>query len=227
MNIRKMRSRILADNGGLRFTVYGLRRSPHTAHRTPNKGFTLAEMLIVSLLVAAIALAIFSSFENGMKIWLRANKVVFEEDLNIFLEKFSSQLRNTFEFKGLTLLGSSERFEFPTLVDSQRMKKKTVGKAIYSYDTMSKTVIKEERDYSNIYRNSVGVIAQTLTGVRSLKFFYYYYNEELKDYVWVEEWSDEAGTPLSVKMVLEFEEGDDVATYTRTVDIPTGFKLGG
>jgi hypothetical protein len=106
------------------------------------------------------------------------------------------------------------------------MKKRTVGKVIYSYDTMSRTVSKEERDYSDIYRKSEGVIAQKLTGVRSLKISYYYYNEELKDYIWVEEWTGEKGIPLSVRMVLEFEKEDDVDTYTRTVDIPAGFKTG-
>ena len=202
------------------------RRPTPYALRPTSQGFTLAEMLIVSLLVAAIALAIFSAFDNGMKIWLRANQTVFEEDLNIFLEKFTGQLRNTFKFKSIAFAGTGESLEFPTLVDSQRMKKRTVGKVIYSYDAMSRTVSKEERDYSNIYRKSEGVIAQTLTGVRSLKISYYYYNEELKDYTWVEEWTGEKGIPLSVRMVLEFEKEDDVDIFIKTVDIPAGFKPG-
>ena len=51
--------------------------------RTHRCAFTLIETLIVAAMVSVVALAIYSTFSSGVKIWQRLTKVLPDEDLNI------------------------------------------------------------------------------------------------------------------------------------------------
>ncbi len=210
---------------GLRFSVFGLRfigfwpRTPHAAHRTPKNAFTLVELLIVTAMLSIISLAIYSTFNNGIKIWQRINRSLPEEGLGIFLDKFSLDLKNTYKFTGLEFSGDRNRLEFMTLVNSPGLQKRTVGQVIYSYDSQNKILNREQRDYSQIYNDREGLANKVLTDIKSLKFRYYFYDGQRKKYLWLDEWSQET-LPLAVR--IEFEVGKEIGTnkVTKTVSIP-------
>ena len=101
------------------------------------QGFTLIEMLVVTVMLSVISLAIYATFNNGIKIWQKINKPIPQEDLYIFLDRFVSDVKNTFKFTGLNFLGKVDRLEFPALVDSPRLNKKTVGQVVYFYNSTS------------------------------------------------------------------------------------------
>ncbi|MEE8360289.1 MAG: prepilin-type N-terminal cleavage/methylation domain-containing protein [Candidatus Omnitrophota bacterium] len=218
----------LAVNG-LRFAVSGKRlavflRKPRTANRKPNQAFTLIELLVVSSMIVVISMAIFATFNNGIKIWQRTQENTREEDLNIFFDRFTNDLRSTFKFTGLGFIGEEDRVEFATLITSRRLQKKTVGKVAYFYDGRSKEIKKEERDFSHIHRDDEGIIKSALSGVESFKLFYYFYDNEKKEYLWLEEWEEEGLYPLAVRMIFEFDDGKEVIEYTKTVDIPISWS---
>ncbi|MDB4349758.1 prepilin-type N-terminal cleavage/methylation domain-containing protein [Omnitrophica bacterium] len=193
-------------------------------------GFTLVEMLVVSAIVVVISLAIYTTFNNGIKIWERANETIPEEDLNIFFDRFSSDLRNGFNFKEIEFKGNSDRLEFATLVISPRLKKRTIGQVIYFYDSAARTLKKEERDFSHIFREQEGIVKHALKNVKSLKFYYYFYDDDRKEYFWLEEWKKvkeeekEKGktTPLAVRMIVEFDDETRILEFTKTVSMPVG-----
>ncbi|MFH1753586.1 MAG: prepilin-type N-terminal cleavage/methylation domain-containing protein [Candidatus Omnitrophota bacterium] len=196
-----------------------LRLRSGQANRKPDQGFTLLEMIVVSSMIVVISLAIYSTFSNGIKIWERTQGNTKEEDLNIFFDRFVSDLRGSFAFKGLDFLGEETRLEFSTLVTSQRLGKRTVGKVAYFYDDSSRSINKEERDFSHIHRDDEGIIEEGFSGVRSFKLLYYFYDDEKKEYFWLEEW-DKESSPLAVRMIFEFDDGKEVIEYTKTVNIP-------
>lgn len=184
-----------------------------------DKGFTLIELLIVTALLAVISLAIYATFNSGVKIWQRVNQQIPEEDLDIFLEKFALDLRNSFKFNGSNFLGEEKRFEFPTLVNSPGMNKKTVGKVIYLYDSESNIIKRNLLDFSQIYNGEEGTTQELLKNAKSLKFRYYLYDKEKKEYLWQDEWLKE-DLPLAVRIELEFGNGTEIRKFTKTVNIP-------
>lgn len=187
--------------------------------RKNKNGFTLIELLIVTALLAVISLSIYATFNSGIKIWQRVNKQLPEEDLDIFFEKFALDLRNSFKFNGLNFLGEEKRLEFATLVNNPRINKKTVGKAIYLYDSESKIIKRSLLDFSQIYNGKEGTTQELLKNVESLKFRYYLYDKEKKEYLWQDEWLKE-DLPLAVRIELDVVDGSQINKFIKTVSIP-------
>jgi prepilin-type N-terminal cleavage/methylation domain-containing protein len=187
--------------------------------RKKNKAFTLIEMLIVTALLCVISLGIYSTFNSGIKIWQRLNKEVPEQDLYIFLDKFTSDIRNSVKFKAINFYGTENRLDFATIVNSSRMGKRTVGSVAYFYDPKTEMVYKEERDFSCIYAGDKGTVKEMLKNIKSLEFQYYSYNKEKKEYIWQNAWLKE-GLPLAVWLQVEITDGDKVFKFNKTVNIP-------
>ena len=217
------------------------RQTGKQANRQTKNGFTLIELLIVTALLAVISLSIYATFNSGVKIWQRVNKQIPEEDLDIFFEKFALDLRNSFKFNGLNFLGEEKRLEFSTLVNPVRdrpplggrlllpvisngvnspgINKKTVGKAIYLYDSESKIIKRTLLDFSQIYNGEEGTTQQVLKNVKLLKFRYYLYDKEKKEYLWQDEWLKE-DLPLAVRIELDVVDGAQINKFIKTVSIP-------
>jgi len=184
------------------------------------RGFTLIEMLIVTAIISVVALAIYATLNNGITIWQKVNRQLPEEDLNIFFDKFSLDLRNSFKFTGINFSGTIDTLEFPTLVESRRLQKRTVGKVIYAYEPATRTLNRYQLDFAGVYSDESNASSQqSLRNVRALKFQYYLYDEQNKVYLWQDEWSKE-DLPLAVKVELEFDDGKEIKKFTKTVGIP-------
>jgi prepilin-type N-terminal cleavage/methylation domain-containing protein len=182
-------------------------------------GLTFIELLVVTVILSIVSLAIYATFNNGIKIWQRVNKNIAEEDLNIFFDKFARDLRNAVQFSGINFSGRSESFEFATIINSRRLQKITVGEVIYSYEPSKQILKREERDFSGVFSGEEGTIRQALTEVTSLKFKYYNYDKNKKEYLWEDEWLTGA-LPLAVRIELEFKDGVQTSKFTKTVSIP-------
>ena len=84
--------------------------------RPGRDAFTLMEMLLVVSLLSVIGLGIFQAVNSGVKIWDRNRQSIIDEDVAIFLDRFSRDLRNALPYSQLTFTGRPERIGFPTLV---------------------------------------------------------------------------------------------------------------
>lgn len=188
-------------------------------NRGNKTGFTLIELLIVTVLLAVVSLAIYATFNNGIRIWQKVNEQVLQEDLDVFFEEFTLDLKNAFKFSPFNFLGEEDRFEFITLVNSQKMHKNTVGKVSYFYDPQSKTITKTSWDFNQIYEGSSGMTQQLARNVGALKFQYYFYDEGTKEYLWFDQWSKE-GLPLAVRVELSLGEGAQSDGFVKTTSIP-------
>jgi prepilin-type N-terminal cleavage/methylation domain-containing protein len=195
------------------------------ARREPpggSKGFTLLEMLIVLVLVSLVGLVIASTLSNGIKIWQRLNQSVEQEEINIFFEYLTGELHSTFAFSTIGFQGAEDKVSFATIVTSKNLgcvQTGAVGEVVYVYDEISKQLTKEERDYSQIYKGTSGSKRDLLKNLESLKFSYYFYDKEMDEYIWAEEWEEE-GLPLAIRVELEFGDGRKIKKITRTIDIP-------
>lgn len=184
-------------------------------------GLTFVEMLIVVAMIAMISLAIYSVFNSGAKIWQKINKNILKEDLNIFLDKFSSDLRNCFKFKGIEFYGTEDELHFASIVDSDNIADNTPGEIVYSYNAWSKSILRQQRDFSQLYLDSSGRVQHILDGVVSVRFLYYFYEQKKNKFLWVDEWIDKDTLPVAVRVELELEDADSIKKYIRTIYIPS------
>jgi prepilin-type N-terminal cleavage/methylation domain-containing protein len=183
------------------------------------RGFTLVEILIVTMMMSVVSLAIYSAFNNGIKIWQRINRQLPQEDINIFFDKFTTDLKNCVKLKNISFIGKADMLEFASIVLSARMEQASVGKLVYRYDRLAGILRRDQFDYSAVFTDEKNATAGALDHIRSLKFLYYNLDEEKKEYIWQEEWLiDEL--PKAVRMEVEFVQGSEVFYLTRTVNIP-------
>lgn len=193
-------------------------------HLPKNKtGLTMLELLVVTAIVSVVSLAAYSVLSNGLKVWKRANTVLALEDLALFFDRFSRDVRNTIRFDSIGFLGEANRIEFASLVKGRGLEGRCVGKIIYQYSPRERLLRRAQADFSQIYDTEEEFTGQGLKGIASLKFSYYLYDKQKKDFFWSENWLSE-GLPLAVRVELEFVDNAGNASFTRTVSIPVSDK---
>ena len=183
--------------------------------------FTFVEMLIVTVIMSIISLAIYAALNNGIKIWQRINKELPEQDLLIFFDKFSNDLKNSFPFQGISFTGTENMLGFATLVSSPRLQNRTIGKVTYFYDSASEVLHRQQQDFSQVYNQEESENIKSISNIKSLNFHYYFYDTERKSYSWQYDWQNEK-LPQAVRMELELDDGKEVRKFTKTVSIPVG-----
>ncbi len=182
---------------------------------------TLIELLIVSAILSVVSLAIYGFLNSGLKIWQRINLALPEEDWDIFLNKFTRDLRNTVKFSKIGFLGKTDRLTFATIVNSQRLEKKTIGQVTYEYDPMAKTLSRMELDFSELSSGAGERPVQPIGSLGSFKFQYYIYDKDFQQYTWLDE-CPKGIIPLAVRINLEISHGKETRELVRTVSIPVG-----
>ena len=147
------------------------------------------------------------------------SRPLVHEDLDLFFDKFAYYLRNFIRFTGIHFMGTEDRLEFPTIVYSQNWAANIVGKVSYIYDPQTKIFTRIQQDFSEIYSGEESAKNQPITQLEFLKFRYYIYNKEIKEYLWKDEFL-EGEFPVAVRIELELGNGAEAQNFTRTVSIP-------
>ncbi|HSV43921.1 MAG TPA: hypothetical protein VLJ10_05135, partial [Candidatus Bathyarchaeia archaeon] len=60
--------------------------------------FTLIELLLVASLLSLISVSLYQALSNGLRVWQYTRRLSVEEDVMIFLDKLSADLRNSFDY---------------------------------------------------------------------------------------------------------------------------------
>ena len=189
---------------------------------------TLLEVLITASLFVVVGLAVFSAVNNGIKIWQRLSKTYVEEDVNIFLEKISTDLRNSFKYKNIDFVGNEENVKFATLVASRSDLpglKKGPGQVVYSFNPKEKKITKQEMSLHNIYRETSNVPRELLKDIENFSLGYYYYDNLSKEYFWTDEWLKDY-LPLAVRVDFELDYEQGPYRVKKTITVPSGGKKG-
>lgn len=188
-------------------------------YRKSSFGFTFIELILVITLLSVVSLAMFAVFNNGIKIWQRINKQLPQEDIAIFLDKFNRDLRNSFEFEGIKFTGGRQEISFATLVSSRQLGCRTVGRVTYSYQPFEARLSRRQDDFSQAFSSQENEFSQPLNNIKSLKFQYYFYNQDAKEYLWLDDWGKDS-LPLAVRIELETGDTGQIRKFTQTVGLP-------
>ena len=182
----------------------------------------MIELVITSAMVGLLGLAIFAAFNNGVRIYQRVSRPQAQEDLAVFLSKFTADVRNCVVYGRLSGVYTSEHLELVTQVASPRLGSSGIGKVIYAYDPVSGALSRQVFDMSGLYVQGGGPApVQSIGGVGTLSFSYLVFNEEKRDYVWQDSYAN-AAPPHAIRLQFDFGTGKDAATVTRTVSVPIG-----
>lgn len=191
-----------------------------------NRGFTLLEVLLAVSLVAMVALALYSTFNSGIRVMSLVNQPGAEEDLNIFFEKLSRDLQNSFHYATIPFQGKSDRFSFATTIqtDEELGGDHGIGRVTYAYDSAHSAILRTQENISQIYKEKTGPSSKVFFPLSSFQLQYYKYDPVEKAYEWKEEWEETANKmiPLAVKVVLHFQEEGREQSVARTIAIPVG-----
>lgn len=206
--------------------------------RSSLTGFTFVEILLVMTLLSVIGLSMYATFTNGINFWLRINEKQAAEDIVVFFEKISHDLRNSFRYTGIDFRGRDDKVSFPIIGEFQgkRGKVEGIGRVEYFFDAGSDSVKTRQSNYSQVYKDKTGPERELVTDIESLSFRYYYYDPALKQYLWESSWQEkedderfgivqEKKLPLSVKIIVEFKDGREIRKFQRTVFIPASYYL--
>ncbi len=183
------------------------------------KSFTLIELLITVTIFSAVSIAIYATFNSGMRIWRRVEKFNLADIRNLIkIEKLNKELRQVFIFKekDIAFSGKKDQIQFPAVIDSE------INNVAYSFDAGGKMVLRGAVKLSDILAAKEKKeelppnTAPYLTKVDEFSISYFYYDIKKSAYSWKDEWKENS-LPAAVKFNIIFEN----EPYSTTIFIPS------
>lgn len=188
-------------------------------------GFTLIELLLVSLLIPLVAFAVYANFSSGVRIWQRLHQETSLEDLNIFSQKASKDFDAAVKYSKTALEGDEASVKFPALIDTEEKLggSRAIGQIRYYYDLGEKAIKREQRNVSQVYRESETKGETLLREASSFRIGYYAMDKQDKIFQWVEAWEDRPNEfPVAVRFEFERPGDSGMRRIQKVFMIPAG-----
>jgi len=188
-------------------------------------GFTLVELLVVSLILGLVVSAITFCLIGGIRTWEKVSKYgTVEVDALVKLETVHREIANTFRFYTIPLSGGAREISFPGLVEtvSREITEPRIGTIKYFFDPVKKELLRR----SWVYPESEPLSdkpERILSGLNDLAITYYSLpsTNDSSGGVWQESWGNVTNLPGAVMMELSFEgENKQPVMIRRTIMIP-------
>ena len=188
---------------------------------------TLMEILLVVSLVSMVSVALYKVLSQGLRVWERSQQFVAEEDIAIFFEKITADLRNSYVFSKNRFEGTENKFIFPTIVrvavDAPRgvghgELADQIGRVEYFYDGQHRAIYKRTANYSRALRNTFDTPQFVAGLVDRLTFRYLYltdngelFSSKVLDVI-----------PAGVDVEVLFSDKNGQRSMHKFVEIPIG-----
>ncbi len=168
---------------------------------------------MVSALMALIAFALYAQISGGTRVFRAVRAESPQEDIVIFLERFSSEVRSAFVYAGVPLEGDREHFSAPSLLGEAR-----IGACVYRYNRDLRALERAQLDYSALYRRAEPSVTHRLGGISACSFWYYLQDPKTREFEWVEE-IPQGRIPLAVRVSFEYVQDEAARIIVKTADI--------
>ena len=196
------------------------------------KGLTLVELALTVALASMIALAVYATLSNGIRIWQEVSTAPAVEDAAIFFQKITEELENGFKYPGIRFEGGPTRIAFATMIHDRLQYAETgqgIGEVFYAFDNSAATLNKGQLTSSDIFQGRQPLFSPVLTKVNNIALSYYFFDKEKKTYLWQPDWPPQEGTPdyldspLAVGISISLNDGKKTYAYNETVFLlPSG-----
>lgn len=78
-------------------------------------GFTLIELMIVSVLIVLVGMIVYNAFRQGFALWTRVQYTSRQEIAIRFLDRITRELKNSFQFNPVGFGGEADTIFFPSI----------------------------------------------------------------------------------------------------------------
>jgi prepilin-type N-terminal cleavage/methylation domain-containing protein len=198
-----------------------------TAPRRSQRGFSLVEILLVAALFCMCSVAIFRTFLSGVKLWEHAQRFSMQEDISIFFDKLSEDLRNGFYYSKIKFNGMETQMTFPAFVttpadeNSSRAKEGLIdqmGAVQYRLDYEEHKLYRSQANYSQALKGKFEEGRPLVNAIDGIRFRYYYPDKKgLQAYAKAQD-----TIPSGVYVEVTFHDETSERTMSRFIGIPAG-----
>lgn len=189
-------------------------------------GFTLIEVLLVTAIMSVLMLALYQALSNGLRVWEKSREFSIEEDLMIVFDKFSMDLRNSFDFSLFDFKGKSNNIIFSTIVHVPMGLKESehviiytdqIGRVTYGFDLSNKAVYRQQANYGQSVEGDFGKKVFLAKPVNRISFRYF--KRSKKGLVVRRLGKDQL--PDAIEISIKYENSQGVSRIlTRLVNVP-------
>jgi prepilin-type N-terminal cleavage/methylation domain-containing protein len=188
--------------------------------RSHKAGFTMIEMILVTALISMVGLAVYGSFNSGLKIWQRANQRMPEIEASVFFDKISNDLRNWLVFSAAKPQGTKAALSFPLAQEKALVKGGSdldFGVVRYYLNSEDGRVYRVYQDWRQAAEGKTAQPSEVAGGITALSFKYYYFDTAARRGAWEDELSK--SIPLAVRIDIDFKDDKKIKRLTRIIEI--------
>ncbi len=174
-------------------------------------------------LAPIVFFSVYSNFSAGVRIWSAVVRQTPEEDLNIFYYKIQHDFENMLRYASVPFSGDKQEILFIGGIDARPELGGTrgIGQVRYFYDDSSKTINREVKDFSQLYKDLAGRQTALLKDVTWCELSYLSFSKLEKDPFWNEFWTSD-GENLPVAIRFSFSTAQNPDKQERVIFIPAG-----
>ena len=197
------------------------------------KGFTLVELLVVTVILSIALVVLYSGFRSGLAAYTRTEENLADRrDGEIFLLQFEQELKSAVPYAQAKeqgnneFVGKKDSILFPARLRHYTAKGVEENIYVVRYDFKSDSLIRTERKLKSKSLKEKEELKETLFEKLKTCRFEYLYLDSSEKFEWTNEWLNNpyVGLPRAVRLTLA---GDAFGREERTFEIliPHGVLL--
>ena len=149
--------------------------------RPLRNGFTLMEMMLVSVLICVVSMAVFQALNNGIKLFKRGLAIESQGQLMIALEKMSREMSSALVLEKIPFKATAQKIVFACMVRLQADPKssrahegmvETIGAVEYRFDPAQGKIFRRVADYGQALKKQWGQEQEIAAGIEESDFEY-------------------------------------------------------
>lgn len=190
------------------------------------RALTLVELLLVAGLMAALSIAIYQSFSNGIDVWKRSQHISTDEDVLIFFDKLNTDLTHAMNFSLFEFQGGDRSITIPTIVNVplSRLGSRDIeyfsqqpGLVRYSFSYSRGEITREVAYYGRAMKKEFGAPAVLVKNAVGVRFSY----EDLTERKLSKHGVLDHTLPDYVRVQVEFkEDSGEAREFQRLFEVP-------
>jgi len=180
-------------------------------------------MIVAIMITAALGIAVYSTLSQGVRLWTRTSKDRGEWKVDLWMEKMTEDIRNSFWDARYPLKGTRTELFFPTLThDANKAIRQGVPVYFhYVFEPGKGGVVSQKNTFENMLL-PLATSQKTVSFLDKIVAFeleYYGYDSQAKSYRWESQWNKDC-FPKAVKITIEPEQMNH-RKWVRMISIPT------
>lgn len=185
-------------------------------------GFTLVELLVVTLILGGVAAAIGACVAAGVRVLDSVQEFSrHEARAQLGLGLLERDVRNSFTFYAIPFEADDSALAFPGLVDAHDADRR-IGTVSYEWDKGREAFVRRRWSFPPAERPYDARGEDVIVGVRRLRLSYLARSGGFDEAEWAPVWQSVSNRPVAVRIEVELVTGKRVLNVSRTIRLRGG-----